>query len=138
WFYGNNSAGFPMYDPATGRGYDGLLGPSEFRVNRNSGAESTIEALMALQAINANPLAERYLSYKPQKGSSWQVLEAETAAQVKGDPLSSYKSGESTGEARWSNGHYIAIHPGDVFTQQFSVQEAGPYYLYAAYLRQSA
>jgi hypothetical protein len=57
WFYGNNSAGFAMYDPATGRGYDGLLGPSEFRVNRNSGAESTIEALMCLQAPERRCLA---------------------------------------------------------------------------------
>ena len=39
WFYGNNAAGFPMYDPATGRGDDGLHGPSSFRVNRNAGAE---------------------------------------------------------------------------------------------------
>jgi hypothetical protein len=138
WFYGNNSAGFPMYDPATGRGYDGLQGPSEFRVNRNSGAESTIEALMALQAVSANPVAQQYLAYKPQSINSWQVLEAETATQLKGDPLSSYKSGESTGEARWSNGHYIAIGPDDAFTQQFDVPEAGRYYLYAAFLRQSA
>src|SRR5206468_4750133 len=77
WFYGNNSAGFAMYDPATGRGYDGLMGPSEFRVNRNSGAESTIEALMTLQAVGADPVARRYLTYRPQSGNSWQVLEAE-------------------------------------------------------------
>ena len=93
---------------------------------------------MALQAVSADPLAQRYLAYKPQHANSWQVLEAETAAQEKGDPLSSYKSGQSTGEAQWSNGHYIAIGPNDVFTQQFGVPEAGRYYLYAAYLRQSA
>src|SRR5439155_9571577 len=107
WFYGNNSAGFAMYDPATGRGYDGLMGPSEFRVNRNSGAESTIEALMALQAVSADPVARRYLTYRPQSGNSWQVLEAENARQDKGDPLVSYKGAESTGEARWSNAHYV-------------------------------
>ena len=138
WFYGNNGALFPMYDPTTGRGYDGLLGANEFRVNRNAGAESTIEALMALQAVSANPLARNYLAYKPQKGTSWQVLEAETAAQVKGAPLSSYKSGQSTGEATWSSGHYIAVGPNDAFAQQFNVPDAGRYYLYAAYLRQSA
>ena len=55
WFYGNNSAVFAMYDPTTGRGYDGLMGPSEFRVNRNAGAESTIEALMALQGYSRRP-----------------------------------------------------------------------------------
>ncbi len=61
WFYGNNAAGFPMYDPVSGRGYDGLLGPSSFRVNQNAGAESTIEALMALQAMNTDPVAKSYL-----------------------------------------------------------------------------
>lgn len=138
WFYGNNSAGFPMYDPATGRGYDGLMGPSEFRVNRNAGAESTIEALMALQAVSANPVAQPYLAYKSQQSSSWQVLEAEVATQEKGDPVSSYRAGQSTGEASWSNGHYIAIGPNDAFSQQFNVPQAGRYYLYSAYLRQSA
>ena len=36
-----------MYDPATGRCYDGINSPVD--INRNSGAESTIEALLALQ-----------------------------------------------------------------------------------------
>ncbi len=47
WFSGDNRAGQSMYDAATGRCYDGINGPSE--VNLNSGAESTIEALQALQ-----------------------------------------------------------------------------------------
>ena len=48
WFHGKNRAGQSMYDPATGRCYDGINSSSE--LNRNSGAESTIEALLALQA----------------------------------------------------------------------------------------
>ena len=141
WFYGNNSARFDMYDPATGRGYDGLMGPSEFRVNRNSGAESTIEALMALQGVAADAAAARYLHYKAGDGAggnSWQVLEAESAKQTKGDPVQSYKSAKGTGEARWSNDHYITIGPDDAFTQEFGVPTAGKYYLYASYLRQAA
>ncbi len=47
WFQGNNRARQAMYDPATGRCYDGINSASE--LNRNSGAESTIEALLALQ-----------------------------------------------------------------------------------------
>ncbi len=47
WFSGANRGGRAMYDPATGRCYDGINGPGE--VNLNSGAESTIEALQALQ-----------------------------------------------------------------------------------------
>jgi hypothetical protein len=49
WFSGSNPAGQAMYDPATGRGYDGIARDST--VNRNSGAESTIEALLSLQAV---------------------------------------------------------------------------------------
>ena len=138
WFYGNNAASVPMYDPASGRGYDGLLGPSSFRVNQNAGAESTIEALLALQAVAADPVARRYVHYRPGAGTSWQVLEAEDAHQTRGDPLRSYRSAEGTGEARWSNGHYILVGPTDSFTQEFSVPAAGAYYLYAAYLRQGA
>jgi len=46
WFTGNNVAGQPMYDPATGRGYDGLH--ENNTVNKNAGAESTIEALYTI------------------------------------------------------------------------------------------
>ncbi len=49
WFFGSNPANAMMYDPATGRGYDGINSPSE--INKNSGAESTIESLLALQAL---------------------------------------------------------------------------------------
>jgi hypothetical protein len=136
WFYGNNAAGFPMYDPATGRGYDGLHGPSSFRVNRNAGAESTIEALMALQAVNADPVASRYIHYQADAGDTWQVLEAENARQTRGDPVQSYRSAQGTGEARWSNSHYIELGADDSFVQEFNVPEADSYYLYIAYLRQ--
>jgi hypothetical protein len=136
WFYGDNAAGFPMYDPATGRGYDGLNGPSSFRVNRNAGAESTIEALMALQAVNADSVAGRYLHYQVDSANRWQVLEAENARQTRGDPVQSYRAAQGTGEARWSNAHYILLSRADSFTQEFSVPESDAYYLYIAYLRQ--
>jgi len=47
WFKGGNIAHSPMYDPKTGRCYDGINSASE--VNFNSGAESTIECLLAIQ-----------------------------------------------------------------------------------------
>jgi Carbohydrate family 9 binding domain-like len=136
WFYGNNAAGFPMYDPATGRGYDGLLGSSSFRVNMNAGAESTIEALMALQAVTADPVASRYLHYLPDAASTWLVVEAENARQTRGDAAQSYRAAVGTGEARWSNGHYILLGSADSFIQDFTIPEAASYYLYISYLRQ--
>ncbi len=60
WLAGNNEAGSRMYDPLTGRCFDGIDSPEE--VNRNSGAESTIEALLALTMIADLPDARRAYS----------------------------------------------------------------------------
>ena len=49
WLAGKNPAGKVMWDPATGRCFDGII--SNDKINMNSGAESTIEALLTLQAI---------------------------------------------------------------------------------------
>jgi len=49
WFSGKNPANTILYDPATGRGYDGIINPEQ--INKNAGAESTIEALLTLQAL---------------------------------------------------------------------------------------
>jgi hypothetical protein len=47
WFIGQNTADFSMYDVESGRCYDGIDGESS--INMNSGAESTIECLSAIQ-----------------------------------------------------------------------------------------
>jgi multiple sugar transport system substrate-binding protein len=65
WFLGANPPGTAMYDTATGRTFDGITGPSTGDVNRNSGAESTIEALLALGAVATHPEAAVYLGYRP-------------------------------------------------------------------------
>jgi len=51
-----------MYDSATGRCFDGIRGASE--INRNSGAESTIEALMALVELDAYPEALHFCRFR--------------------------------------------------------------------------
>jgi hypothetical protein len=62
WFFGKNAAQAQMYDPKTGRGFDGIL--SEKEINRNAGAESTIEALYAILEVEANPVASQKLYQK--------------------------------------------------------------------------
>lgn len=54
WLTGDNAAGRRMYDAVTGRAFDGIVGAAQ--VNMNSGAESTIEALLALTAMQGTPL----------------------------------------------------------------------------------
>ena len=61
WLTGNNVAQTPMYQPATGRCYDGINDTTQ--VNLNAGAESTIEALYTLIEITNHPLAAKYLFY---------------------------------------------------------------------------
>ena len=59
WFTGNNVPGAVMYDGRSGRGYDGISGPSD--VNRNAGAESTIEANFTMLEIERHPLSQQWM-----------------------------------------------------------------------------
>jgi hypothetical protein len=61
WLLGNNELREPMYDPATGRTYDGL---ERGVINRNSGAESTITALLALLQAERSPTAAAALDWQ--------------------------------------------------------------------------
>ncbi len=67
WFWGNNPARARMYDPETGRGFDGIKG--EKRINTNAGAESTIEALMVMLELDADSRLKRLVlqQLKPQQ-----------------------------------------------------------------------
>jgi len=62
WLFGNNVLRRQMYDPHTGRCFDGLTDSAT--VNKNSGAESTIEALLTLVELERFPETRRYLSFK--------------------------------------------------------------------------
>jgi len=59
WFLGANDVEVNVYDVATGRCYDGITSSSG--VNYNSGAESTIEALLSLQNVENYPAVKTAL-----------------------------------------------------------------------------
>lgn len=59
WLMGNNAAKTAMYDPQTGRCFDGIIDSTS--VNYNVGAESTIEGLYAIIEIMNNPIARHEL-----------------------------------------------------------------------------
>jgi len=60
WFLGNNIAGTNMYSSSTGICYDAISTGNN--VNLNSGAESTIEALLALQRVENYPAVKTALN----------------------------------------------------------------------------
>lgn len=55
WFMGDNIAQQQMYFPQSGLCFDGIT--NESYINKNSGAESTIEALLTLIEIENNPIS---------------------------------------------------------------------------------
>ncbi len=59
WLFGHNVAGVQMYDPKTGRCFDGIKDSTT--INKNSGAESTIEALLSIEALEENPVSKEML-----------------------------------------------------------------------------
>lgn len=60
WFWGNNSASAYMYATGTGICYDAIATGNV--VNRNSGAESTIEALLTMQRVSSYPSVKAALN----------------------------------------------------------------------------
>ncbi len=59
WFFGNNPANQIIYNTDSGIAFDGIN--SENNINYNSGAESTIEALLSMQAIETNEIAKQVI-----------------------------------------------------------------------------
>lgn len=134
WYFGNNPAGVAMYDPASGRTFDGI-GPNR-TVNRNSGAESTIHGLLSMLALDARPdVAARARLAGRRAQVSWQLIEAETGhltgAATVVTPTSAW-----TGESAWSGGSYVELGPGGQVTNTFTLPVNDRYLLLPVFDRQ--
>ena len=137
WYFGNNRSGVQMYDPATGRTFDGL--EADGRVNHNSGAESTIHGLLSMLALDARPdVAAAATSRNGRvKQVSWALFEAE-AGTLRGKALVVSPPSAWTGESLWSGGHYVELLPGGRVTVAATLPEAGRYRLLPVFDRQEA
>ena len=136
WFFGNNPANTAMYQPATGVVYDGIN--NDGTVNRNSGAESTIEGLLALINVVNDPIAATYLQYDHVVATtSYQKVEAEAGALSGGatvvDPPSAW-----TGEAQWSGNAYVDMTSGASDTVPVTATATGKYLIYLVFDKQVA
>lgn len=123
WFFGANTAGVPVYDPATGVTFDGV--ETDGRVNRNSGAESTIHGLLTMQLLDANrDVAELATSITGLRAhSGLRVIDAETARLSPGCVVERPEGGAWTGEGNLSGGAYVRVPRGEWV--EFDVTEAG-------------
>ncbi|MFC4492541.1 hypothetical protein ACFPA8_00100 [Streptomyces ovatisporus] len=114
WYFGANAAGEAVYDPRTGVTFDGI-GP-DGKINRNSGAESTIHGQLSMLALDA--LALRGLSLalsaldRIAERDGLRVMEAEEA-----EPAGSAEivrpDSPWTGESQYSGDAYVRLSDGD-------------------------
>jgi len=114
WYFGANKSGLPAYDPGTGRTVDGIEGDG--RVNKNSGAESTIHGLLSMLALDANPdvaTIARTSVINERVGST--TVEAE-GAQLAGSAAVVTPSSTWTGESQYGGSGYVGIGDGGTAT----------------------
>jgi hypothetical protein len=113
WYFGANPAGVPMYDPATGRTFDGISGSGE--VNRNSGAESTIHGLLSMIALDQHDevaALARTADIVTRQGTI--TLEAESGTFT--GAVEAVSPALWTGESLFSGSGYAALGPGGTAT----------------------
>jgi YD repeat-containing protein len=137
WYFGNNRSGVQMYDPATGRTFDGL--EADGRINRNSGAESTIHGLLSMLALDAHPdVAAAAISRNARADQvSWSLVEAESGT-LEGKASVITPASAWTGESLWSGGRYVELGPGGRVTVTATLPETGRYRLLPVFDRQEA
>ncbi|HEY3338069.1 MAG TPA: hypothetical protein VGK18_06170 [Propionicimonas sp.] len=114
WFFGANRSGEAMYSPATGVTFDGL--EADGRINRNSGAESTIHGLLTMLALDAHPRVRALATslHGAPVRNGLRTVEAESASPTTGSvstPASAW-----TGESSWSGGAYLHLATGQQAT----------------------
>ena len=110
WYLGANPAGVRMYDPATGRTFDGIN--YDGTVNRNSGAESTIHGLLSMLALDGHPAVARRVTESTiaaRVGST--SVEAETGALTGGATTVAPES-LWTGESHYGGDGYVDVPAG--------------------------
>lgn len=123
WLLGNNELRQSMYDPETGRTFDGL---EQGIINRNSGAESTITALLALLQAEARPEAAAMLDYLWVSKHDEVVLELEAGTDFGEHP-------EVEVDARASGQVTAVLEPGASINLPFELDRGGDYRVYAIY-----
>ncbi len=110
WYFGANPAGEAMYDPATGRTFDGISGSGT--INRNSGAESTIHGLLSMLLLDENAdIATLARTAQIQDRQGTLTLQAEDGS-FRGNASAVQPSSLWTGESLFGGSGYAALRDG--------------------------
>jgi hypothetical protein len=121
WLLGNNELRRSLYDPTTGRTFDGL---ERGVINQNSGAESTITALMALIQAESRPAAAAMLDLVWLEKHDEIVIELESGTDFGQPP-------ETEVDARASGQVTAVLRPGASVNVAAEIPRDGRYLVYA-------
>lgn len=139
WFFGNNDANTPMYDPLSGRFFDAIVQSSgSIVVMKSSGAETIMEALYGIFPILDDPVAKEWTF--ADKTSAWSAifLEAEHGEITDGEIIKSpFVSGA---KQYFSNDAYVAVNDDGAITWNIEIENPyddlpRDYLLYIGYPR---
>ncbi len=109
WYFGENDGGYKMYNPANGVTFDGIN--SNGTLNQNSGAESTIEGLMALEDAAEQPDILPFIPDGPAVAESLPLtLPANDGLITNGKVVT--PSSAWTGQGQFTDGSYVLLQPG--------------------------
>jgi hypothetical protein len=136
WFLGNNPVGATIYQADTGVVYDGINGDGT--INHNSGAESTIEGLLALMNAVNDPVASAYLAYTHVDRQDAATKTEAEAGTLGGGATTVTPASAWTGEALWSGGTYVDLPAGGSDTVAVTAPVAGRYLVYLVFDKQPA
>jgi len=123
WWFGNNPGGVVMYDAATGVCFDGVTASGP---NQNSGAESTICALLGMIDLDAMPdVAAAAQVATVSSRVTWDQIPASSAT-LSGDATLVTSAPSSSSESQWSGG-YVSMGPGGAACAPVTLPVAGRY-----------
>ena len=122
WYFGANRGRYQMYNPQTGIAFDGIN--SNGTLNRNSGAESTIEALMALEDAARHPTLSRFVPSGPPIANRVPLTVPASDGLVSNGQVVTPAS-NWTGQGAFTNGSYVVLKPGGQDTLYANVSLPG-------------
>lgn len=126
WWFGNNRGQAAMYDATTGVCYDGVTSAGP---NRNSGAESTICAQLAMMLLDTHPdIGSAAQTVADPTRTTWTEILA-ASGQLVGAAHVIESAPTGSAEAQWG-GSYVTLGAGGAVDVDLTLTDVGGYRLF--------